>query len=328
MTRRLLLTLLIGLFCISQRSKAEPVEHTVSYLGVVFQSHNNDAYVVGVIDGSPAEQADLRPHDIIVDIDGLSVTVDTLAQVLWSHSPQEIIEVTLQRDEQLIEVSVTLEQRPTDPDFFLKATQPTSTSIPELGIVIEDTLDGLIITGLYDDHKAADHLELGDKLVKIGDWDVKLVADVLALSDRIDASKSLSLDVERYGQHIFIDDLSIQQDVPHGVPANLSIFSLMPGLWRYDEPSKSWSVAGGTSYPSGVIQDDVILTFNGVHLNVAELEAFLYGLSPDETVSLKVLRNGREQDVEALSTTLTNGGTFYTRSNHMLFLPFLSARGV
>jgi hypothetical protein len=94
--------------------------------------------------------------------------------------------------------------------------------------------------------------------------------------------------------------------------------------------SKRWVVGGGIAYPagSGLRADDEILSFNGHALDPEALEVFLYGLSPDETVTLTIRRNGEVTEIEAHSTALTNGGYFFMYDHGLLMLPYWSMRAI
>lgn len=325
--RKLLLLMLVSAFFTSQSVNLQAAEDSRPYLGIIFQTTNNGVSVVRVMENSPAERAGLQPHDIIVEVDHRDITVDTLAQVIWAYRPQEIVHIILQRGQQRIETEVTLQQRPADDEIFLKATQPPSTAIPELGIQLEDTVDGLVITGLYNDHPAIERLALGNQVVKICDYKVATTADSLALSDQIASHKSLPVEIERQGQRLVIE-LPVEHGLGHNEPANLSTFSFMVGMWRYDESGKGWRVTGLGAYPGGLRQNDMILRFNGLSRSPANLATFLSNLPPDQPVTLTVMRDTREEQIEILSSTLTNGGTFYMRDDGLLLFPFSSLRAV
>lgn len=95
-----------------------------SYLGVAYKTITQDvallnsvpqgAYVQSVVSGSPADKAGIKQGDILTKIDGkhLPDTDSALAEVIASKKPGQTITVTLWRDNQTQDVSVTLTSAP------------------------------------------------------------------------------------------------------------------------------------------------------------------------------------------------------------------------
>jgi S1-C subfamily serine protease len=69
--------------------------------------------VTRVTPGSPAEQAGLRPRDIITSVNGQPLQTDTaLAEALANHQVGDTLQLTVQRGTQPLTLSVTLAPRP------------------------------------------------------------------------------------------------------------------------------------------------------------------------------------------------------------------------
>lgn len=65
--------------------------------------------VSSVITGSPAEKAGIKPQDIITAFDGKAVTSPAeLFAAVQSHKVGDIVKVTVSRNNQSMELSVTL----------------------------------------------------------------------------------------------------------------------------------------------------------------------------------------------------------------------------
>lgn len=70
--------------------------------------------ITRVAPDSPAAQADLRPRDVVVEVDGQPVPNDTgPAEVLATHNVGDTITLTIQRGTQTLQVKVVLAARPT-----------------------------------------------------------------------------------------------------------------------------------------------------------------------------------------------------------------------
>lgn len=105
-----------------------PLERTGQpYLGVVFQpvtaelAEQHDlpveqgAWIIEVIEGSPAEQADLRVGDVVVAVDGSRVAGDrTLSAIILQFEPGDQIELEVRRGQRSIALQVELGRRPAD----------------------------------------------------------------------------------------------------------------------------------------------------------------------------------------------------------------------
>lgn len=108
------------------RPFADPPQTTAQpYLGVAFQmltaelAEQHDlpvdegAWIVQVIDGSPADQAELRVGDVILAVDGREVTASrTLAKIIAQFEPGDEVELELRRGPRALSVDVELGRRP------------------------------------------------------------------------------------------------------------------------------------------------------------------------------------------------------------------------
>jgi Do/DeqQ family serine protease len=69
-------------------------------------------YVVSVVDNSSAEDADIRPADIILEIDGVKINSATrLIESVAQHNPGNRISVTVKRDGKILRKDVLLKNR-------------------------------------------------------------------------------------------------------------------------------------------------------------------------------------------------------------------------
>ena len=91
------------------------------YLGVEYQMIPKDtailnnvpqgAYVVNVVEGSPAESAGIEPEDIITKMVGEELTEEnTLADVIVKSEPGEVVSLEIWRDGQTLTLSATLSE--------------------------------------------------------------------------------------------------------------------------------------------------------------------------------------------------------------------------
>jgi putative serine protease PepD len=87
------------------------VEH--AFLGVVIEDTENGARLADIRTGSPADEAGLRPGDVVTEVDGEPIdSADALRGAVESHKPGDEVELTLQRNGESATVTVTLGTRP------------------------------------------------------------------------------------------------------------------------------------------------------------------------------------------------------------------------
>ncbi len=95
------------------------------WLGVAYQMQDGGALIVEVIPSSPADEAGLRPGDLVTEVEGEAVTPDhPLADLILRYSPGEQITLTLDRDGKRKTVEVTLGNAAT-PSFTPPSSPPS-----------------------------------------------------------------------------------------------------------------------------------------------------------------------------------------------------------
>lgn len=91
---------------------APPAEDD-AWLGVAYEMTPEGAEILQVLVDTPAEEAGLQFGDLVVEIDGESVTeLNTLGDIILSHSPGDRIELLVSRDGELLEIKARLGRRP------------------------------------------------------------------------------------------------------------------------------------------------------------------------------------------------------------------------
>lgn len=100
------------------RSKAEKVE---GWIGILTRG----AFVATVLDGSPAMAAGLYPDDELLAVDGSRCDASTLVNRCEDKRPGDVLAVTLFRRDRLLEVKVTVGQKPADGVWLQRVDRPT-----------------------------------------------------------------------------------------------------------------------------------------------------------------------------------------------------------
>ncbi|HXG08705.1 MAG TPA: PDZ domain-containing protein [Gemmataceae bacterium] len=90
-----------------------PTNPSGGYLGVGLDPEAEGARISQVMPGSAAEKAGLKVNDIILAVDGEEVRdVDSLIALLQRHKPGDVVNLTVKRGDQELEMKATLGKRP------------------------------------------------------------------------------------------------------------------------------------------------------------------------------------------------------------------------
>ena len=93
--------------------KASPEERRRGYAGIVFDrfdpSDPTKLPVADILPGSPGEFSDIRPGDVLIEIDGQPISGEqAYADTVTAWRPGDVVMLKLLRDEQPIEIEVRL----------------------------------------------------------------------------------------------------------------------------------------------------------------------------------------------------------------------------
>lgn len=119
MLKRIVISVfLIVLALVLAVSALAQVEEGQAFLGIFFDEDEAGVLVTRVLPGSPADEANLQRGDIITAIGGEAVTVESLQDMVLDHQPGDVLDVTVLRDEETLDLSVTLGARPEGSEPF------------------------------------------------------------------------------------------------------------------------------------------------------------------------------------------------------------------
>jgi membrane-associated protease RseP (regulator of RpoE activity) len=83
------------------------------WLGVAAKDTDGHVEVTDVVDGSPADKAGIETGDVITKVDGEEMdSFHALASLIRTHSPGDLVKVTVERGDEQIDYDVTLGSRP------------------------------------------------------------------------------------------------------------------------------------------------------------------------------------------------------------------------
>lgn len=172
------------------------------------------ALVNDVEPDSPADQAGLKPSDVIIAFDGEEVSDDgMLPQMVGRVAPGTEVELTIMRSGEKQTVDVTLGERESEQDSERKGKRNGASGADRLGLKLDEIddryrerwdLDGGVLVRQVEPNSpaAATGLRPGDVIVQLGYEEVSDLADYDALEAEMPEDKLLPIRFYRRGQSL------------------------------------------------------------------------------------------------------------------------------
>lgn len=158
------------------------------WLGAAVREAPNGLEIMYVAPKSPAEDAGLRPGDLLTAIDGWEPRrIGDAQRVILSRNPESMIRLAVQRDGEDFESQVALEERPYSPiEEILNLERPEDLFPPLFGMRVEDISSmpwqrNFVITEVYPG-TIADETGLSEQdPFSVQNWRVDLERDIALL---------------------------------------------------------------------------------------------------------------------------------------------------
>jgi serine protease Do len=171
-----------------------------------------------VLPGSPADDAGLRPRDIISAVDGASISaIPYYNAMMYLHDPAVPVDVTVLRGQETLHYQVSAVSVD-DRDYKDTSIDPHESLISELGIFGKTLNSTLALgiglrsdTGVYvvattagDDGGGAG-LALGDVIASLNDMPILNVQELRKTAREVIGRKPVVMQIERHGRFLYIE---------------------------------------------------------------------------------------------------------------------------
>lgn len=267
------------------------------FLGINFDEADNGVLVTNVARATPAEDADLRGGDVITMVDDTAVTVDNFVDTILSYAVGDEIRLTIERDDETLELTVTLGERPDQATPVNPQVEVIARAF--LGIVVEETDAGLEITRIIPESPAEESgMQVGDILTSIDGESVESIRDTMAVIRELEAGDEVTLTLTRDGES---QDVTVTvDDVPYS-GSTVTIFSAN-GI-TYHEDENAWELTElDDNHPlseAGLQVGDWITAINDETPSPREASRLLFELlGSEDDVTLTVERDGETLEFE------------------------------
>ena len=158
--------LLLGSAVAFAQDAADTDSSTVPFMGIRYTGLEDGLFITGVIPNTPAAAAELQPTDIVTAVNGEAIQVETVRELVWIYDVGSRIELSLLRDGQAFERSLTLMARPED--VFNNPDYPMPLDLASIGLFVGECGDHLLVIGAYRGSPVADAgFQLYDEIVEI-----------------------------------------------------------------------------------------------------------------------------------------------------------------
>jgi serine protease Do len=182
-------------------------------------AQNSGVLVADVLPDSPAEDAGLKPQDLVMQINGTPTpTVPMFGLEMLGHKPGETVKLDILRGRSKLSLMVDVVEESETPGGLTTLANPATDSVPQLGIVgvdiTEDTAkllpDLRIPTGVFvaarseASQVAENPLTTGDIVHAVNDLTVRSLDGLRVILDGLKPNTSVVLQIERDGHLRFV----------------------------------------------------------------------------------------------------------------------------
>ena len=169
---------------------------TPPFIGIRYWHHDEGLFVTGIIPNTPAAAVNLEAGDIVMAVEGESIRVETVREVVWKHDIGATVSLSIDRDGSQFEQDLTLVARPED--LFENPDYAMPLDLASVGLFVGQCNDQLLVMGaLSDSNIATAGFHLYDEIVAIDGDEVHTIGEADAAVSDLSEGDELSFDILR-----------------------------------------------------------------------------------------------------------------------------------
>ncbi len=180
---------------------------------------DSGAIAADILPGGPADRAGLKQGDIILTLNGKDITeARDLQSVIYNQPLDDKVAITVKRGDQALSFTLTVIERPDDPQRFADMVDPEKNIVPQLGILVipvddkvKEMLPGLrhgyglaIAADTGDPPYSGETLHVGDVIYQVNQVPAVSIRAVTSTLEALKSGDPVVVEVERGGSLMYV----------------------------------------------------------------------------------------------------------------------------
>ncbi len=192
----LLALLMTSAVAFAQEEAPSESASTPPFMGIRYWHHDDGLFLTGIIPNTPADAVELEAGDIIMAVNGESIRVETVRDVVWKHDIGATISLSIDRAGMQFEQDLTLMAFPED--LFENPDYAMPLDLASVGLFVAQCGDKLLVIGaLSDSEIATAGFHLNDEITAINGGEVQTIGEADAALSFLNVGDQLSFDILR-----------------------------------------------------------------------------------------------------------------------------------
>ncbi|MCY3917010.1 MAG: PDZ domain-containing protein [Chloroflexi bacterium] len=192
-----LLTLLMTpAVALAQEEAPSASAATPPFIGIRYWYHDEGLFVTGIIPNTPAAEVEMKAGDIVMAVNGETLRVENVREVVWKHEIGATISLSIDRAGRRFEQDLTLMALPED--LFENPDYAMPLDLASVGLFVAQCDDKLLVMGaLSDSEIATAGFHIYDEITAINGGDVHTIGEADAAVSVLNAGDPLRFDILR-----------------------------------------------------------------------------------------------------------------------------------
>ncbi|MCY3864097.1 MAG: PDZ domain-containing protein [Chloroflexi bacterium] len=192
-----LLTLLMTpAVALAQEEAPSASAATPPFIGIRYWYHDEGLFVTGIIPNTPAAEVEMKAGDIVMAVNGETLRVENVREVVWKHEIGATISLSIDRAGRRFEQDLTLMALPED--LFENPDYAMPLDLASVGLFVAQCNDKLLVMGaLSDSEVATAGFHVYDEITAINGGDVHTIGEADAAVSVLNAGDPLRFDILR-----------------------------------------------------------------------------------------------------------------------------------